>query len=66
MPETMKLFGSTISKTAKDENSENVPHLEITEVILFSKSIAVLSTSIISKIQEFCTHLLLVNRLVNY
>ena len=66
MPETMKLFGSTVSKTAKDENSENVPHLEITEVILFSKSIAVLSTSSISKIQEFCTHLLLVNRLVNY
>ena len=62
----MKLFGSTISKTAKDENSENEPHLEITKVILFSKSIAILTTSIISNIQESYTHLLLVNRLVNY
>ena len=34
MPETMKLLGSTKSKTTKDENGENVPHLEITEVIL--------------------------------
>ena len=30
----MKLLGSTKSKTTKDENGENVPHLEITEVIL--------------------------------
>ena len=30
----MKLLGSTKSKVAKDENGENVPHLEITEVIL--------------------------------
>ena len=29
----MKLLGSTISKKTKDENSENVPHLEITEVV---------------------------------
>ena len=33
-PETMKLLGSTKSKITKDENGENVPHLEITEVIL--------------------------------
>ena len=32
--ETMKLLGSTKNKVAKDENSENVPHLEITEVVL--------------------------------
>ena len=32
--ETIKLFGSTKSKITKDENGENVPHLEITEVIL--------------------------------
>ena len=32
--ETMKLLGSTKSKITKDENSENVPHSEITEVIL--------------------------------
>ena len=30
----MKLFGSTKSKITKNENSENIPHLEITEVIL--------------------------------
>ena len=28
----MKLLGSTESKITKDENGENVPHLEITEV----------------------------------
>ena len=30
----MKLLGSTENKITKDKNSENVPHLEITEVIL--------------------------------
>ena len=34
MPETMKLLGSTKSKINKDKHGENVPHLEITEVIL--------------------------------
>ena len=33
-PETMKLLGSTKSKITKDENGENVPHLELTEVVL--------------------------------
>ena len=33
-PETMKLLGSTKSKITKDENGENMPHLEITEVVL--------------------------------
>ena len=33
-PETMKLLGSIKSKIIKDENGDNVPHLEITEVIL--------------------------------
>ena len=32
--ETMKLFGSTENKITKDKNGENVPHLEITEVVL--------------------------------
>ena len=32
--ETMKLFGSTKNKITKDKNGENVPHLEITEVVL--------------------------------
>ena len=31
-PETMKLLGST--KVTKDKNGENVPHLQITEVVL--------------------------------
>ena len=33
-PETMKLLGSNESKINKDKNRENVPHLEITEVVL--------------------------------
>ena len=33
-PETMDLLGSTKSKINKDENCENLPHLEITSVIL--------------------------------
>ena len=30
----MKLLGSTENKIAKDKNGENVPHLEIIEVVL--------------------------------
>ena len=33
-PETMKLLGSTENKITNDKNGENVPHLEITAVIL--------------------------------
>ena len=33
-PETVKLLGSIKSKITKDENSENVPHLEIIKVVL--------------------------------
>ena len=33
-PETMKLLGSTESKINKDKNGENVPHLEIVELVL--------------------------------
>ena len=39
-PETMKLIGSTKSKITKHKNGENVPHLEITEVILVLGNIA--------------------------
>ena len=39
-PETIKLLGSTKSKITKDENSENVPHLKITEVVLVHCNIA--------------------------
>ena len=34
MPETIILLGSTKSKIIKDNNGENVPHLEITGVVL--------------------------------
>ena len=34
MPETIKLLGRTKRKITKDENGENVPYLEITEVVL--------------------------------
>ena len=34
IPKTMRLLGSTKNKTTKDKNGENVPHLEITEVVL--------------------------------
>ena len=30
----MKLLGSTKNKITKDKNDENIPHLEITEVVL--------------------------------
>ena len=33
-PEIMKLLGSTENKITKDKSSENVPHLEITDVVL--------------------------------
>ena len=32
--ETMKLLGSTESKITKDRSGENVPHLEIVELVL--------------------------------
>ena len=32
-PQTMKLLGSIENKISKNKNGENVPHLEITEVI---------------------------------
>ena len=36
----MKLLESTTSKVTKDENGENVPNLEITEVVLAHCNIA--------------------------
>ena len=34
-PETMKLLVSTESKITKNKNDENVPHLEVAELVLF-------------------------------
>ena len=39
MSETKKLLGSTENKITKDKNDENVPHLEITEVVLVHRNI---------------------------
>ena len=36
----MKLLGSTENKITKDKSGENVPHLEITEVVLLHRNIA--------------------------
>ena len=33
-PETLKLLGSTESKITKDKNGENVPHLQVVELVL--------------------------------
>ena len=33
-PETIKMLGCTVSKITKDKNGENVPHLEIVELVL--------------------------------
>ena len=33
-PKSMKLLGSTKNKITEDKNGENVPHLQITEVVL--------------------------------
>ena len=39
MLEKIKLFGSTRNKITEDKKGENVPHLEITEVVLVLFSI---------------------------
>ena len=39
MFETMQLFGSTKIKITKDENGENVLHLEVAEVLLIDCNI---------------------------
>ena len=39
-PETLNLVGSTKHKITKNKNGENVPHLEITEVVLVHCNIA--------------------------
>ena len=58
----MKLSGSTKRKINKDKNGKNVPHLEITKVILVSCNIV---NKNYQQIQEFCIHLFQINHLVN-
>ena len=38
-PETMKLLGNTRSKITQNKNSGNMPHLEITEIVLVHSKI---------------------------
>ena len=59
--ETMELLGSTENKITKDKNGENVPHLEITEVVLVHCDIV---NNDYQKIQEYYTRLFQINRLV--
>ena len=60
-PETMKLLRSTENKITKDKNGQNVPHLEITEVVLVHCDIV---DMIINKSQEYYIRLFQINRLV--
>ena len=64
-PETIILLRSTKNKITENKNGQNVPHLEITEVVLVHWNI-VNNIIIINKIQESCIHLFIINRLVNY
>ena len=59
IPEIMKLLGSTKGKITKNENGENVLHLEITETVL-------VNCKIINIIKESCIHLFLINSLLNH
>ena len=59
----MKLPRSTKSKITKDENGENVPYLEITEVVLIHCNVA---NNSYQQNSNSCIHLFLMNRLVSY
>ena len=59
-PETVNLLGSNENKTAKDKNGENLPHLEITEVVLVHCNIDYQQDS------RVCTCLFQLNRFVVY
>ena len=62
-PETIKLLGSTKSKITKDKNGEDIPYLEIAEVVLIHCN--VVDNSYL-QILEFCRHLFLIKHSVNY
>ena len=58
----MKLLASTKSKIAKDKNDENVPHLEIVELVLVHCNL--LNNDSINKIEEYYIHFFQTNHLV--
>ena len=59
----MKLLGSTKSKIKKNENGENVPYFEITEVLLIHCNVA---NNSYQENQGSPVHLFLITLLVNY
>ena len=63
-PETKRLVRSTKSKITKDENGENMLHLETAVVVLTHCN--VINNIYQNKIQESCINLFLINSLVNY
>ena len=58
----MRLLGGTKSKINKDKNGQNVPHLEITEVVLVHCNIF---NNDYQQDSKSCIHLFLINHLVN-
>ena len=59
----MKLLGRTENKITKDKNGENVPHFEITEVLLVHCNIV---NNDYHKIQESCIYLSQIKHLLVY
>ena len=51
----MKLLGSTVCKITKDKNGENVPHLEIVELVLVHCNLVNNDYQQNSRIVYFCT-----------
>ena len=62
-PETMTLIGNTKSKIAKDEKDKNVPHLEISEVVLIHCNIG---NNDYEQDSRVCIHFFLISHLANY
>ena len=54
----MKLLGSTKNKITRDEKSENVPYLEITEVVLINCNVVNYSYQ---RNSRYCIHFFLIN-----
>ena len=61
----MKLIGSTKSKITKDKNGENVPDLEITEVVLVGCDIVSNNYQQNLRILYTFTYMFLISRLVD-
>ena len=62
-PETIKLLGSTENKIIKEKNGENVPHFEITEIVLVHFDIVSMITN---KIREYYVPFFQINCMVVY